>query len=293
MKNKKAEKKIYPAKAKQKILQAKAEYQTVYIYGATGYGKTSLVKGLLNEVIDFFYDCTQEVDFSLIENTPSKEKYCVVIDNLQCMRSIEKQKEVHQLVKRKDIWLILIGRAGNPKWLQELYVNRKMVVIEEKDLCLSADELTGIANLMGIKLEPEKACFISERSEGNAYCINLILQYLQNGKTIDEETCRSMLSDMYSRFEYHVIRQWDADLQEFIMKLSVVDSFTLELAKEITGDPQTLSMIERMSEAGNFLEQKNGVYKIRDNFLEAIRLCCEKEFGEQRMNEFRNIAGRY
>lgn len=293
MKNKKAEKKIYPAKAKQKLLKAKAEYQTVYIYGATGYGKTDLVKGLLNEVIDFFYDCTQEVDFSLIDNTPSKEKYCVVIDNLQCIRSIEKQKEVYQLMNRKDIWAILIGRANIPKWLQELYVNRKMVVIEEKDLWLSAGELEEIAGMMDIKLEPEKARFISEQCGGNVYGIKLVLQYLQNGKTIDEETCRSMLSDMYNRLEYHVLRQWDADLQEFVMKLSVVDSFTLELAKEITGDPQTLSMIERMSEAGNFLEQKNGVYKIRDIFLDAVRLCCEKEFGEQRMNEFRNIAGRY
>ena len=158
MKNKKAEKKIYPAKAKQKLLKAKAEYQTVYIYGATGYGKTDLVKGLLNEVIDFFYDCTQEVDFSLIDNTPSKEKYCVVIDNLQCIRSIEKQKEVYQLMNRKDIWAILIGRANIPKWLQELYVNRKMVVIEEKDLWLSAGELEEIAGMMDIKLEPEKDC---------------------------------------------------------------------------------------------------------------------------------------
>lgn len=293
MKTKKTGRRIYPAKAKRKLMQAKEEHKNIYLYGATGYGKTSLVTELLKNEIDIFYDGTQEVDFSLLAELQKKELYCVVIDNLQCIRSIEKQKELYQLERRSDIWLILIGRAAAPKWMQELFVNRKLFVIEEKDLWFSAEDLTKLAGLMDIPVEPEDAQFIAKASQGNAYCINLVLQYLQTGKKLDQEAYEKMRQDMCSRFEYHVIRQWDADLQEFAMKLSVVDSFTIELAKELTGDPQTLYMIEQMFEAGNFVEGKNGIYTIRDIFLEAIRLSAEKQYGERQMNELRNIAGRY
>lgn len=48
--------------------------------------------------------------------------------------------------------------------------------------------------------------------------------------------------------ENHVLVQWDSDLLEFLMQLSVTEEFTLPLAETVTGNCHAVELLERAAE---------------------------------------------
>ena len=52
--------------------------------------------------------------------------------------------------------------------------------------------------------------------------------------------------------EIHVYDQWDLELQEFFMDISIVETFTVRLASMLTGRSDVEKLIFRAEEVGNF-----------------------------------------
>ena len=67
-----------------------------------------------------------------------------------------------------------------------------------------------------------------------------------------------------------VLVRWDSGLLEFLMQVSVVDEFTMELAEMISGNLHVTALLEQEAEAGNFLTQENGVYRLRSTWNIAV-----------------------
>ena len=72
--------------------------------------------------------------------------------------------------------------------------------------------------------------------------------------------------------------QWDSDLLEFLMQVSVADEFTLPFAEMITGNCHAPELLERAVETGNFLSCKDGVYRLRPQLIRALRRRAAKEY---------------
>ena len=231
---------IAPEAALRKLRAAKRLGQTVYIYGATGYGKTELVKQYLSKRRYRYISCTE--DFAGLLETAQEEgkeaepRTVTVVDDLHLLKDAEGRRAVLSLIKRRDVWLILICRSPIPVWLMPPYVGGGLLVITEDDLRLEKKETVAYMKSRGLDVTEEELEFVTQRSRGNAYIVRhaalKMLEGLRPGPKLEQEIAEAFAGYL----ESCVMVQWDSDLMEFLMQVSVADEFTLPFAEMVTGN---------------------------------------------------------
>ena len=283
---------IAPEAALKKLRAAKGLGQTVYIYGATGYGKTALVKQYLSKRRYHYISCAEDAaelvnaaeevgekgKENLLSDKGAKAQTAVVVDDLHLLRNAQGRRAVLSLVECRGIWLVLICRSPIPAWLMPPYVNSGFLVITEEDLRLKEKEIQDYMESQGIAITEEELAFVVERSQGNAYTVRHTALRMLEGQRPGPELAQEIVEAFAGYLENHVMMQWDSDLLEFLMQVSVTDEFTLPLAEMITGNCRALELLERAAETGNFLSCRDGIYRLRPELLRALRRRAAREY---------------
>jgi len=287
---------IAPAAALRKLKAAYSLPQTVYLYGATGYGKTELVRQYLSSRRCIWLSC-EELPRRTAEIPPppsgKQTRKIVVMDDLHQLKNEELRQVVIDLARRSDLWLILISRSPVPAWLMPLYVKDGFMVISEDDLRLGEAEIRDYLKSCNIVCTDEDVRYLQKTSEGNAYAVRHAVLNLKEGKHLGPELYAEIWEAFSVYLEKFVLSGWDSDLLEFLMQVSVVDEFTLDLAEMITGSPYVVSLLEQAAETGNFLFQKDGVYRLRPTLNHALQSRAVKVYGLERVKDFKYNAALY
>lgn len=289
---------IAPAEAHRKLQLARRMEQNVYMYGATGYGKTTLIKQYLDFRTYEYIDCSvhewEETLEQYIEKLVDDKQSCIVIDNAHLINSIEQKHIITRLLDRSELWVIIISRANMPAWIRPYQLAGGVLLISEKDLQFTEKEIEAIAAKQNVLLTKDDTRFIYNRAEGNAHVVSLMLATMKELNIgAGEELAEKVSKEFINFLNEHVISQWDIDIQDFMMKMSVVDSFDEELAERITGEDRILELLERSDGAGNFLEEKDEVYYFRPIIKRALHDKCYKKLGKSVVNQCYYNAGRY
>lgn len=287
---------IAPAAALKKLKTARSLPQTVYLYGATGYGKTELVRQYLSGRRYTYLSCEELPweDGALPLAEPGRQNHrVVVIDDLHRLKSEELRREIITLEEREDIWLILISRSPLPAWLMPQHIKNVFVVISEKDLRMGRDEIAAYLEARGITYTEEDMRLLEVTAEGNAYVLHHVALRMKEGLSPGPELYAEIWDAFAAYLENVVLVRWDSDLLEFLMQVSVVDEFTLELAEMISGNLHVTALLEQAAEAGNFLTQEDGVYRLRPVLIQALRNRALKFYGRERVKDFKYNAALY
>ena len=287
---------IAPAAALKKLKKARSLPQTVYLYGATGYGKTELVRQYLSGRRYTYLSCEELPweDGALPAEEPGRQnRRVVVIDDLHRLKSEELRREIIALEEREDIWLILISRSPLPAWLMPQHIKSVFVVISEKDLRMGRSEIAAYLEARGIAYTEEDMRLLEVTAEGNAYVLHHVALRMREGLSPGPELYAEIWDAFAVYLENVVLVRWDSDLLEFLMQVSVVDEFTLELAEMISGNLHVTALLEQAAEAGNFMTQEDGVYRLRPVLIQALRNRASKIYGRERVKDFKYNAALY
>ena len=303
---------IAPEAALKKLRAAKGLGQAVYICGATGYGKTELVRQYLSRRRYRYISCaedaaglaapelteTAEAAQETAPHSSGKEKEAqprtaMVVDDMHLIKDTEERKAVLSLAGRQDIWLILICRSPVPAWLMPLYVKGGFLVITEDDLRLKEKEISAYMDSQGLTVTEGELAFVAQRSQGNAYTVRHTALKMLEGMRPGPEMAEEIVEAFAAYLESHVMVQWDCDLLEFLMQISVTDEFTLPLAEMVTGNRHAPELLERAAETGNFLSCQDGIYRLRPELIRALRRRAAKEYGPQERADHAYNAGLY
>lgn len=298
---------IAPEAALKKLRVAKGLGQAVYIYGATGYGKTELVRQYLSRRRYHYISCaedaaglmeTAETAQEAASHSSGKEKEAqprtvMVVDDMHLLKNAEGRKAVLSLAGRQDIWLILICRSPIPAWLMPLYIKGGFLVITEDDLRLGEKEIAAYMDSQGLTATEEEVAFVAVRSQGNAYTVRHTALKMLEGMRPGPEMAEEIVEAFAAYLESHVMVQWDSDLLEFLMQISVTDEFTLPLAEMVTGNRHAPELLERAVETGNFLSCRDGTYRLRPQLIRALRRRAAKEYSPQERADHAYNAGLY
>ena len=282
-----------PAKAYRKLRFAESSNTAVYLFGATGYGKTRLIREYLADrnavwLSPFDY----EWDIPLPDGNGDDARI-IVIDDLQNLKDEEQKRALTTLATQENTWLIMIGRMQTPLWLMQLITSGQLVVVSEEDLHLTEAEVRQIAAAEGVQMDEAVASVTVTEGHGNAYVAMTVIQMMRSGEDFSEDLQKNIHYAFVEHLEKNIIPQWSVNLQEFLMQVSVVDSFTLPLAVTITGDNRASAMLEQALGAGNFLQQEGETYALRPQLVEALRSRALKVFGVDKYNRCANNAGLY
>ena len=298
---------IAPESALKKLRVAKGLGQAVYIYGATGYGKTELVRQYLSRRRYHYISCaedaaglmeTAETAQEAASHSSGKEKEAqprtvMVVDDMHLLKNAEGRKAVLSLAGRQDVWFILICRSPIPAWLMPLYIKGGFLVITEDDLRLGEKEISAYMDSQGLTATEEEVAFVAVRSQGNAYTVRHTALKMLEGMRPGPEMAEEIVEAFAAYLESHVMVQWDSDLLEFLVQVSVTDEFTLPLAEMVTGNRHAPELLERAAETGNFLSCKDGTYRLRPELIRALRRRAAKEYSPQERADHAYNAGLY
>ena len=287
---------IAPASALKKLKKARNLSQTVYLYGATGYGKTELVRQYLSGRRYTYLSCEELPweDGALPRSEPGRQnRRVVVIDDLHRLKSEKLRQEILALEEREDIWLILVSRSPLPAWLMPRHIKSVFVVVSEDDLRMGRDEITAYLDARGVVYTEEDIQYLQNTAEGNAYVLHHVALRMKEGQSPGPELRTEIREAFASYLENVVLVRWDSDLLEFLMQVSVVDEFTLELAEMISGNLHVTALLEQAAEAGNFIFQEDGTYRLRPVLIDALRNRALKLYGRERVKDFKYNAALY
>ena len=145
----------------------------------------------------------------------------------------------------------------------------------------------------GLELTEEELAYSEKYSEGNGFAVLQTMQQVLEGYKIGPELTSRNTELMSAYIEKNFLPVWDKEVLDFLVKVSVVEEFDLELAEFITGNPRVCSLIEKSRETGNFLFQHQGIYYIRPTLLISLRSYAAKEYGREWIKELQYNAGLY
>ena len=287
---------IAPASALKKLKKARNLSQTVYLYGATGYGKTELVRQYLSGRRYTYLSCEELPweDGALPRSEPGRQnRRVVVIDDLHRLKSEKLRQEILALEEREDIWLILVSRSPLPAWLMPRHIKSVFVVVSEDDLRMGRDEITAYLDARGVVYTEEDIQYLQNTAEGNAYVLHHVALRMKEGQSPGPELRTEIREAFASYLENVVLVRWDSDLLEFLMQVSVVDEFTAGLAEMISGNLHVTALLEQAAEAGNFIFQEDGTYRLRPVLIDALRNRTLKVYGTERVKDLKYNAALY
>lgn len=282
---------IKPVNAFKKLEAAKLLRQNVYISGATGFGKTELIRQYLGREKYIYILCTQnQCDLSVIPHTAGRS-VTVVVDNVNAIESADKQRQILELCRAQNLWVIVIGRSKTPSWLYDTMVTRNMLLITEEDLLLSEESIDGYLRSQDILLSPEELRYLRKKSEGNPFALVYTIQRLLSGARVGADLYdeNSVLFQNY--LVNGVISELNSELMSFLLKISIVDDFSESLAIVISGDPTAHRLIEGAMDSGNYIDRKNGIYTIRAQMLSALRKKAKIVYSDQELHQYAVLAG--
>ena len=278
-------------KAATQLLKKAAVFRsTVYVYGISGTGKTTLLKNYLKNK-KFLYLSAEELTAEDLEIAEGGRQKIVVIDDLHALvkdrQSDGYRQKILELVDRDDIWLFLSGRSPVPAWLVPSRLQNNFIVIDERQLAFGINEMRRYFEQAGIPIDEKQLQWMQERTGGLPLAVAFMTEICyENGvdqmESLDwkvfEECSRQTVFRVWDYLEYHVYDQWDIEMQEFLMDVSIVEEFDCQLASMITGRNDVEFLISQAGELGNFLIEKyvtengkNSVYAFRDDMKKSMR----------------------
>lgn len=276
---------VRPKRAEKRFKIAQEMQQNIYLYGITGIGKTAFVKDMLKQKCYSYYSA-KETDADQIEIPKSGKLEIIVVDDLQEL-SGEGQREEYEdrlrvLSAHRNVWLILISRCRIPQWLMPLHLENMFFIMKEEELRLDRAGQNAFFKKWDLNLPPEISEQLWQMSEGNPMFLRFAA--LAGGDV------RQAVSDMWS-YLFYLFDQWDAEIQEFLIEMSVVERFDIRMAQLVTGRRDVGRLLKRVLETGNFLKEKDGMYEFNFILREPVRTYLEKKIDTDQLARIYYNAG--
>lgn len=283
----------FAREAVRKLRDAAERNRSVYLYGATGFGKTSTVEIVFDRSSSVWVDCTDAADRLMQALSVCSTASYIILDNLHCVKDTALQRKIVHMVSKEGYRMVLIGRAPLPTWLSVLALQSQLVIIPEEDLHVTYNELVELCASMGLRLKPQRVQELLEINEGNIMALGLFLRRIRQGEADGKALEEDMRKGFKAYLEEEIISRWSGDLQEFLVQLCVVDAFTLPMAEYITGSDSCALLLSRAEAVGNIISCTDGLWRIRPILLETLRERAIRQLGHNKYNQLLYRAGEY
>ena len=206
--------------------------------------------------------------------------FILVLDDYHVLRAPPIYHQVNFLVEHqpRQLHLVVITREDPPLPLARLRARGQMVEIRQADLRFSVDECANFLNqIMGLNLPLGDIAALEHRTEGWIAGLQLAALSMRDRDDI------SGFVDAFTGSSHYVLdylieevfKQQPADVQEFLLKTSILERLSGPLCNAVTGRTDGQSVLERLEHANLFitpLDQSTTWYRYHHLFADLLRL---------------------
>lgn len=294
-----------------RALESIFDYPLTVIEAPIGYGKTTAVRGFLSnrggtilwltflsseDTASFFWDSLSaeigrldaEIGASLKSlgfpvDAPQTAKVLSILNGLEFEENTVLMIDDFHLVKNPQIGaflaliikepperlhIVIITRDTSALDISELTAKGLCNILPQQTLCFDEVEIRDYCTLMGYKPSDSELKKISEYTGGWISMIYLTLLGVKQGIPMGK-------SDLIDELvEKALFNTYEENIRRFLLRLSVMDTFTAEQAMFVTEEPRTEEFLKKLRRENAFIayDQIEGVYKIHNILLDFLRL---------------------
>lgn len=272
-----------------KIKWAEQENVPIYISAPVGYGKTAAVEYYYRDIPTVWITGKtgklNRLHPQEDEGLNSLDSNVVIIDDVSWIRDDESRDYIVELIKRKDIHIVMIGRAKVPDWLQSCCIMYHFIVANEYDLTLNVEMTGDLLEAANVHISPQHVAEIAKDTQGYALFIVMIAYQLQNRSEYNESIRQHARVDTFQYYNEVLFARWSPEMCEMLLAASCFESFNIDLLDMALSSNNSASCIKEAMEVGDFLtKHEDGSYTMRpmlQKYLEWKRL-----FSGSKENEY-------
>jgi LuxR family maltose regulon positive regulatory protein len=209
------------------------------------------------------------------------EPFSLILDDYHVLHAPPIYQQLNFLLEHQPLHmhLVIITREDPPLPLSRLRARRQMVEIRQEDLRFSQDECAGFINqVMGLNLPPADIAALERRTEGWIAGLQLAALSMR-GRDDLSGFIEAFTGSSHYVLDYlieEVFKQQSADVQDFLLKTSVLDRLSGPLCDAVANRTNSRSVLESLEHANLFiipLDQTCTWYRYHRLFAE---LLCQR-----------------
>jgi LuxR family transcriptional regulator, maltose regulon positive regulatory protein len=230
------------------------------------------------------------------------EDLVLALDDFQFVTSPDVHDAVSYLLGHLPprVHLLISTRADPPLPLARLRGRGQMLEIGAEDLRFTVEETAELLReLRGTQLAAEHVEALNERTEG--WAVGLKMAALSMGQQQDVSGfIRSFAGSQHYVMDYlieEVLQRQTGDVQDFLLKTSVLEKLTAPLCDEVTGRTDSRELLPALERANLLLvplDESRQWFRYQHLFAELLRHQLAKAAGEDEVAELhRRASGWY
>src|SRR5262245_8570949 len=186
----------------------------------------------------------------------------LVLDDVHELTSPEALQALDQLVHRasSQLSVVIASRADPPLPLRRLAVEGRLHQIRTDELALTLREGEQLFEAHGLALDREEVRSLHDRTAGWAAGLRLAALVLADERAPSRFVADTVQTDV-AMSEYlmeEVLQRLPADVQRFLLRTSVAQPLTVELAAILSDDPGAEEKLALRERTGVFVSRPDG-----------------------------------
>lgn len=146
--------------------------------------------------------------------------------------------------------LVLLTRTEPTVRLHLLRAAGEVTEIRTPDLAFRSDEAAALLHSRDVRLTADELTFILHQTEGWAAGLQLAAAFLRQGRRIEEFPTDRGVTDYLTR---EVLAGLPEDVRQFLVRTSVLDEVSADLATSVTGERYSQRILEMLERANAFV----------------------------------------
>jgi len=276
------------------LRQGLANYKILYISAPVGWGKTTAIQYHFRNTPNTYVSLW---DGDALDHAEGDSTGLVILDDCHALSdSPGLQKRLCALLRGipAEGRVLLLSRAPVPEWLLPFRLSGLMEVLDSGVFALGTGDTAKLAENLGLELSQEDILRLRHESRGHPMTLRLLCLELADGKALNTETVQRVYARMFSYLDRELFDSWDSKIRRLLLSASFFDSFTVGLARVLTGDSQVELTLTHLLQISSFIDKNGEAYAIRyPPFRTYLQHKAETTWSCQEVNALYANAGTY
>ena len=210
--------------------------RVLFFSAPCGFGKTVLADALLRGR-NVLRQSAADPDCAI---PPSAQDWDILlIDDLQFMQEEAGQQALCELIRSSpERHFVLLSRGVPPGCLTAFQYTGLMTVLEAEDLLFDAGDVRRLFQLSGVNVTDSEIDGILKESVGYPLGVAITARCMSPDKPWTPELVARVFREVFLYFETAIYRRFDLPVRRFLLELAPFESFDLEMARMVSGDPR-------------------------------------------------------
>ena len=266
--------------------------RVLFFSAPCGFGKTAVAEALLSsrEVLRLSADSAgfklpfAETDWQIL-----------LLDDLQDMQEEQEWNALCELIRAcPERRFVLLSRGTPPGSLMAFQYTGLMTVLEADDLLFDADDVRRLLRLYGVEEADSEIDGILKESVGYPLGIAITARCMSPGKPWTPELVARVFREVFLYFETAIYRRFDLPVRRFLLELAPFESFDLEMARMVSGDPRAGERLDWLLRYTTMLRYDDCQrFHFWSGFRAFLLWEMEREYTEEKRRALLNRGGLY